>query len=138
MKKYLSLAATLLMCAGSLAATESEIAFERQSDRAPYTEVVEGDTTQVYGANYSNAVRVEKGITLEEAFDIAQNDSDIAYFVRCKEDCVVTSDCEGDEVSLSFEPGDTVFFDNTQEMSLQDAPGFADTYVKVLVTEDIE
>ena len=44
----------------------------------------EADLAQYKGSDYSNAVRVRRNITLEEAFNIAESDHNIGYFMYVK------------------------------------------------------
>ena len=113
------------------------------------------NTAQYKGSDYSNAVRVERGITLKEAFLIAKSDPSIDYFVFVKGAQMVlevppevTFDPMNDPLGLVtynnyiydaggsnfgacriFHHGDVVFFKN-EGMWLGSAPGLADTYVK--------
>ncbi len=116
---------------------------------------LEANTAQYKGSDYSNAIRVERGITLEEAFEIAKNDPDIDYFVYVKGWQMVLEippdvpfDSSADPLGLVtyiryfcdkgdmgygpcriFHRGDVVFFKN-EGMWLGSAPGLADTYFK--------
>lgn len=110
---------------------------------------------QYKGSDYSNAVRVERGISLNHAFKIAKSDSAIDYFCYIKGGCMVLEcgaehakndpldllsyscikmDQTGETVkrfARIFNHGDTVFFSNKEnKMWLGSAPGLADTYVK--------
>ncbi len=114
------------------------------------------DTAQYKGSDYSNAIRVARGISLEEAFTIAQNDPEIDYFFYTKGFCMVLEIPEdasfepnNDELGLVsvgnhrldangkvahgarriFEHGDTVFFKKGDRW-LGSAPGLADTYYR--------
>ncbi len=123
-----------------LVAGKGEVEFRRQADCAQYK-----------CSDYSNVVRVERSISLKEAFTIAQNDPKIAYFTYLKGGCMVL---ENDAIDPSQDPfglvthqpyrfdkgsvgngycrvfhhGDTVFFTNADKMWLGSAPGLADTY----------
>lgn len=116
---------------------------------------LQANTAQYKGSDYSNAVQVERGITLDEAFDIAEAREDIDYFVYVKggqmvlelaEEAIV--DAASDPFALItyqryitdhgkkalghcriFKHGDVVFF-KKEGMWLGSAPGLADTYVK--------
>ena len=117
---------------------------------------VKRDLAQYGGADYSNAVRVERGITLDKAFYIAESDPEIDYFVYLKGWQMVLPlstdrpfDIEKDDPlhlvthtpfrydngSVSegycriFRHGDVVFFKKDGEW-LGTAPGYADTYYK--------
>jgi hypothetical protein len=98
-------------------------------------------------SNYSNAVRVERGISLEKAMQIAQNDPEIDYFVYIKGGTTVLElpddfayDARKDPFHLIshdrwgymriFKHGDVVFFKNDGRR-LENAPGLADVYEKV-------
>jgi len=113
------------------------------------------DAAQYKGSDYANAVRVERGITLEKAFEIAKSDPEIDYFVYTKGAMMVLE--IPDDLSLSpekdplhlisytrfqydngeygegacriFQYGDVVFFKKEGEW-IGSAPGLADTYFK--------
>lgn len=118
--------------------------FQKQTNAAQYK-----------GSDYSNAVRVERGITLDQAFEIAKSDPSIDYFVYVKGYSMVLEvppetqfDPSNDPLGLVsfndfrydsgdlgqghcriFHHGDTVFF-KKEGMWLGSAPGLADTYFK--------
>ena len=113
------------------------------------------DLAQYGGSDYSNAVRVERGISLEQAKAIAQNDPNIDYFVYLKGERMVLplptdkpfdsktdplhlvsyNKYKNDEGSFGegcariFTHGDVVFFKKEGEW-LGTAPGLADVYYK--------
>jgi len=113
------------------------------------------DVAQYKGSDYSNVVHVERGISLDEAFEIAQNNPDIDYFVYVKgysmvleipsdvkfdpandpfnlvtkSDYIYDSGAFGSGYCRIFYHGDVVFFKN-DGMWLGSAPGLADVYVK--------
>ena len=116
----------------------------------------EANLAQYGGSDYSNAVRVERGISLDEAFTIAKNDPAIDYFVYLKGGCMVlplptdvSYDFSKDSLGLVsrntyvrdsdgktgsglcriFYHGDTVFFKKEGKW-LGTAPDLADTYSK--------
>lgn len=131
----------------------------------PHTEIVrpaaesrfvkQADAAQYKGSDYANAVRVERGITLHEAFTIAANDPQIDYFVFTKGATMVLElppevsfDPAQDPLKLVthvpfvydsgelsegycriFTYGDVVFFKNEGKW-LGSAPGLADVYSK--------
>ncbi len=154
MKKAIFLVAAALAASASLSAVELHntthetpvhIAFKKQADAAQYK-----------GSDYTNAVRVERGISLEEAFEIAKNDSNIDYFFYTKgwsmvlefpPDVVFDSAKDplrlvtrnryiydagglGEGYCRIFHHGDVVFF-KEEGMWLGTAPGLADVYTKV-------
>lgn len=114
------------------------------------------DVAQYKGSDYSNVVHVERGITLDEAFAIAEANPDIDYFVYMKGVQLVLEippgvqyDPENDPFKLAkytnfiydsgvrskgycriFRHGDVVFF-KKDGMWLGSAPGYADAYFKV-------
>jgi len=45
---------------------------------------VQKDVAQYKGSDYANVVQVARNISLEEAFDIAESNPDIDYFVYMK------------------------------------------------------
>lgn len=111
---------------------------------------------QYKGSDYSNAVRVERGITVAEAKEIAANDPTIDYFFIVTGGCMVLEfepdqkyDPEKDPLRLVtnggyifdngqpgrgymrlFYHGDVVFFRNEGKW-LGSAPWLADVYEKV-------
>lgn len=116
---------------------------------------VEKDTAQYKGSDYANAILVMRNISLEEAFDIAEMNEDIDYFVYTKGFQMVLEipsdvsfDYSQDPFGLVssahfifdsgergcgycriFRQGDVVFF-KKEGMWLGSAPGLADTYFK--------
>ena len=122
-------------------------------DGVRYTK--DGDAAQYKGSDYKNAIRVERHITLERAFEIANSDPEIGYFVFLKGGQMVLEippgtpfDPKDDPLGLAvhtpfiydsgdhsvgycriFRHGDTVFFKNEGRW-LGSAPGYADTYIK--------
>ncbi len=128
----------------ALAAVEKE-GFEFKPDLAQYK-----------GSNYSNVVQVERGITLDEAFEIAENNPEIDYFFYTKGETMVLelpadtvfapeadffhlirwhqfiwdSDLRGEGFCRVFRHGDAVFFSEDGKW-LGSAPGLADVYCKV-------
>ncbi len=101
-----------------------------------------------YGGNdYANAVRVERGITLDQALEIAANDPEIEYFfITTGGQMVLGCDAKhlkndplhlispypgpGGGYMRLFRHGDTVFFKNGDKQ-LGDANFLADVYEKV-------
>ncbi len=119
--------------------------FQRLADGAEYK-----------GSAYANAVRVERGISLEHALEIANNDPNIEYFFYVKggsmvlelppevdintikdplELLVYTSfkydnGQNGRGYARVFHHGDTVFFTKAEERWLGSAPDLADVYLR--------
>jgi|GEM_PF-3100103 len=117
---------------------------------------VEKDVAQYKGSDYSNVVHVERGISLEDACEIAESNPDIDYFVYLKGYQMVLEippdvqfDPDNDPFQLVsyvnfrydagnlgtgycriFRHGDVVFFKNAGKW-LGSAPGLADAYFKV-------
>ncbi len=115
----------------------------------------QANAAQYKGSDYANAVRVERGISLELAFEIANSDPSIDYFVYTKGYSMVLEfppetsfDPSKDPLGLVtynnfrydaghldqgycriFHYGDVVFF-KQEGMWLGSAPGLADTYCK--------
>ena len=115
----------------------------------------EANLAQYGGSDYSNAVRVERGISLKRAFEVAQSNPEIAYFVYVKGECMVLPIAEGKPFHLEQDPlglvteqsyrfddgrpghglcrifrhGDVVFF-KAEGRWLGSAPGLADVYTK--------
>lgn len=132
-------------------------AISAQYNNAPKAEFKRvPDVAQYGGSDYSNAVRVERGISLEKAKESAANDPNIDYFVYLKGWSMVLcvpedfpTDPEKDPLHLIttspfiydsgergfgrirvFHHGDVVFFKNEGKW-LGSAPGLADVYEKV-------
>lgn len=117
--------------------------FEKQANLAQYK-----------GSDYSNAVRVERHISLHEAAEIAAKDPNIDYFCYVKGHCMVLEanaehakndplglisyttygkDSGGAETGYArlFTHGDVVFFSNKDGKKwLGEANGLCDTYCK--------
>lgn len=113
------------------------------------------DVAQYGGSDYSNVVQVARSISLEQAFEIAESNPEIDYFVYMKGYQMVlpvSSDVEfnpgNDPFGLAsnvnfrydsgqcgqgycriFKHGDTVFF-KKDGVWLGSAPGYADAYFK--------
>lgn len=113
------------------------------------------DTAQYKGSDFAGVVQVERGISLEEAFYIAENNPEIDYFVYTKGwsmvlevppevtydaaldtyglasfiDFVYDSGEFGRGYSRVFNYGDVVFFQKDGQW-LAPAPGLADTWHK--------
>ena len=124
-----------------------------QADRAGFR--LEQDVAQYKGSDYSNVVHVERGITLKEAFDIAENNPEIDYFVYTKGwsmvleippdvhfnpsndpfglvsfiDFIYDSGEYSKGYCRVFRHGDVVFF-KQEGVWLGSAPGLADAYFK--------
>ena len=116
---------------------------------------VQRDVAQYKGSDYANVVHVARSISLEEAFDIAEGNPEIDYFVYLKGSQMVLEippdvqfDRANDPFGLVchtnfrydsgkagrgycriFRHGDVVFF-RKEGMWLGSAPGLADAYFK--------
>ena len=116
---------------------------------------VQEDAAQYKGSDYGNVVHVSRDISLEEAFDIAESNPDIDYFVYTKGYQMVLEipaevqfDRSQDPFGLAyhtdyrydsgdlgagycriFNQGDVVFF-KKEGIALGSAPGLADVYFK--------
>ena len=93
----------------------SSSAFEKISDVAQYKE-----------ADWSQVVFAAHGVTLEQAFDIAQQNPKISYFFYTKGGQMVLEREDGGY--RLFRHGDAVFFSGTPWWG--SAPGLADGYIK--------
>lgn len=128
----------------SEAHVQQQAYFERQPDLGQYK-----------GSDYSNVVRVARGITVDKAMEIASQDPNIDYFMYVKGYSMVLEippevqfDPSNDPFGLvsninfiydsgehshgncrTFRHGDVVFF-KSEGMWLGTAPGLADIYVK--------
>ena len=117
--------------------------------------ILQKDVAQYKGSDYTNLVHVERHITLEEAFNIAEQNSEIDYFVYTKGSQMVLeipSDVEfnhlldpfglvsqtsfrydsgqfGHGYCRIFRRGDALFF-KKEGICLTSAPGLADAYIK--------
>ena len=119
------------------------------------------DAAQYKNAGWGHVARVERGISLDQAFEIAANDDNIAYFMYVKGHTMVleidlreapASTFDEDQFGLVlrggyydenkgrtsygimrvFHEGDVVFFWGPQHKWLGSAPGLADTYEKIV------
>lgn len=84
------------------------------------------DVAQYKNADWSNALYMARGISIEEAMAIADNDPLITYFFYTKAMGMML-ECQ-DGSYRSFEYGDTVFFTGSPHWG--SAPGLADGYIK--------
>jgi hypothetical protein len=117
--------------------------------------LIQKDVAQYKGSDYANVVQVARQISLEEAFEIAENNPDIDYFVFTKGYMMVLEipphvpfDLSQDPFELVthtpfiydsgessigycriFREGDTLFF-KKEGMWLGSAPDLADAYFK--------
>jgi hypothetical protein len=117
---------------------------------------LEQDVAQYKGSDYANVVHVERNISLDRAFEIAESNPDIDYFVYLKGYRMVLEippnvafDPSNDPFQLVsyvnfrfdsgqdgrgycriFKQGDVVFF-KQDGMWLGSAPGLADAYFKI-------
>lgn len=111
------------------------------------------DVAQYKGSDYTNVVDVARGISLEEAFEIAENNPEIDYFVYLKgvqmileippdvsfdptqdpfqlvSNLSLRSNSSNKGLCRIFRHGDTVFF-KKEGMWLGSAPNLADAYFK--------
>src|ERR1700722_9301718 len=62
--------------------------FTLQADAPAGFQLVE-DVAQYKGSDYSNVIHVERGISLEQAFEIAESIPEVDYFVYTKGYCMV-------------------------------------------------
>lgn len=81
------------------------------------------DVAQYGGADWNNLVKIENGLTLDQAKQIAANSSEIDFFFYMKEGMIL-----GGNASRSFAPGDAAFFSG--EPWWGSAPGMADGFIK--------
>lgn len=117
--------------------------------------ILQANSAQYKGSDFSNVVAVARSIPLEKAFEIARSNENVDYFVYVKGYCMVLempSDYQhnpandpfglvcytpfifdnGDKADgycRIFHHGDAIFF-NKEGMWLGSAPGLADTYIK--------
>ena len=118
--------------------------------------IKDAGAAQYGGSDYKNAIRVERGISLDRAFEIANNDPEIAYFFHMygwqmvlniekdvpfdpnKDDplglavhtpFIYDSGQRGIGYCRIFRSGDAVFF-KKEGRWLGAAHGYADTYIK--------
>lgn len=114
--------------------------------RCPF--LFQEDVVQHGMSDFSNAVRVERGITIDQALQIALEDPDIDYFFYTKGACMVLaapSDILSDPLGLVssrpgvggvenhriFYKGDTVFFSGDGLM-VGESLGLSDIYHKTM------
>lgn len=84
------------------------------------------DVAQYKEADWSQAVAIARGISLEEAFKIAEKNPEITFFFHMKGWQMVLEKPDG--TYRSFRHGDTVFF--TGNPWWGSAPGYSDGYVR--------
>lgn len=85
------------------------------------------DVAQYKWADWSNLVKIEKGITLEQAKAIAGSDSNINFFFYTKGGQMVLESQDWSSFKI-FQHGDVAFFSG--EPWWGSAPGLADGYIK--------
>jgi len=86
------------------------------------------DHAQYKNSDWSHVAGIAKGISLEKAFEIANNNPEITYFFYTKGLRMVLETESGD--ARIFSHGDTVFFTGEETPWLGTAPGLADVYSK--------
>lgn len=84
------------------------------------------DVAQYNEADWSQAVGIARGISLREAFQIAENHPEVTFFFYTKDLQMVLGDTKGSY--RRFRHGDTVFFSG--EPWWGSANGLADGYIK--------
>lgn len=117
MKKYSLLVATLFLWASSAFVTmndDIEAKFEKVANVAQYQ-----------GADWDNLVSISRGLTLEQAYEIAYNDPNINYFFYTTGWSLVLDTPKGRQ---HFGHGDVAFFSG--EPWWGEATDLADGYVK--------
>jgi hypothetical protein len=77
------------------------------------------------GADYSNAIGIARGITIDQAYEIALKNPEITYFFFTKGRQMVLCNERGNRI---FHYGDVVFFKGKPWWG--SAPGLADGYIK--------
>lgn len=85
------------------------------------------DVAQYKWADWSNLIKIEKGITLEQAKAIASSDSNINFFFYTKGGQMVLESQDWSSFKV-FQHGDVAFFSG--EPWWGSAPGLADGYIK--------
>lgn len=143
---------------GTIEVSYQDVRFQEistgQRDEVKFNHVP--DAAQYKGSDYTNAVRVERRITVERALEIAKNDPEIDYFVYVKGGMMVLEFMPGQKYDPQQDPlrlvrkgnfmfdnkqeaygymrvfrhGDVVFFKNDGKC-LGNASGLADVYEKV-------
>lgn len=99
-------------------ASSMAFAEERKYDVVP-------DVAEYQGASWDNLVKIERNITVEEAYAIADSDPNINYFFRTKALQLVLDTPVGRQF---LHNGDTVFFSGQPWWG--EAKDLADGYVK--------
>lgn len=83
------------------------------------------DVAQYQGASWDNLVRIESGLTIERAYEIAENDPEITFFFFTKGWNLLLDTPIG---WRSFRYGDVAFFRGAPHWG--EAYGLADGYVR--------
>jgi hypothetical protein len=84
------------------------------------------DVAQYGEADWDNVIGISRGISLSEAYRIAESNPDITYFFYLKGGQMVLNSIDGNY--RVFRHGDAVFFSGQPWWGT--APGFADGYIK--------
>lgn len=104
---------------GALAFFASTSLFAAEYEHKP-------DVAEYQGASWDNLIKVEHGITVEKAKEIADSDPNISYFFFTKGFNLVLRTPNGLQ---RFGHGDAAFFSG--EPWWGSAPGLADGYIKL-------
>lgn len=124
MKRFLAL---LTVC-GTLAAVELTHDITSEIPEIHVSQKFKKITNVAHykNADWSQVIGIAKGITLNEAFDIAEKNPAIAYFFHTKGYQMVLEKEDGSY--RVFRQGDTVFFAGKPWWG--SAPGLADGYIR--------
>lgn len=130
MKKFILVAISLLIANMSFAkACCFDLNFELPIIEVPEVvneNFVKVDNVAEYGgADYSNAIGIARGITINQAYEIAVKNPEITYFFFTKGAQMVLCNERGNRI---FHYGDVVFFKGKPWWG--SASGLADGYVK--------
>jgi hypothetical protein len=113
MRKYFLIVASLFLWANA--------AFVNLADEFDWVP----DSAEYQGASWDNLVKIERGLSLEEAYKIAYDNSEIGYFFYTVGWSMVLDTPRGLQY---FGPGDTAFFSGKPWWG--SAEGLAHGYVK--------
>jgi hypothetical protein len=129
MKKFIA----LFCIAATSALSASYVPFMDITDQIPQIESAATskfkripDVAQYKMADWSNAIGIARGITLDEAYKIAEENPKITFFFHMKAWRMVLEREDG--TCRIFYRGDAVFFSG--EPWWGSAPGFSDGYIK--------
>jgi hypothetical protein len=129
MKKFIPILVACLTISSSMAFAQCSGCCAKHCktvSKHDYSWIKTDDVAEYYGASWDNLVRLEKGLTVKQAKEIAEKNTQITYFFIMK-GYYMSLPVNGSH--MIFSKGDAVFFSGKPWFG--SAPGMADAYQKV-------